>query len=188
MVQGHTREIGGSKGGWSSRLGSRGIKEGRPSAGRIVGFGDLTSENIGGVANDQWTAYLTEESKLSRVEAIDREVGGAMLSVTGINRFYYLRDFTDMRCKHSRVLSIIREQLHREPSDGDVFIVMSRDRRIVRLFTYDNRSYSLFEKKFMSGHQFMKVERDGSDQVYRIDWRDVVLLLENPVVNTLRIK
>lgn len=55
-----------------------------------------------------------------------------MLSVTGINRFYYLRDFTDMRCKHSRVLSIIREQLHREPSDGDVFIVMSRDRRIVR--------------------------------------------------------
>lgn len=111
-----------------------------------------------------------------------------MLSVTGINRFYYLRDFTDMRCKHSRVLSIIREQLHREPSDGDVFIVMSRDRRIVRLFTYDNRSYSLFEKKFMSGHQFMKVERDGSDQVYRIDWRDVVLLLENPVVKTLRIK
>ena len=36
-----------------------------------------------------------------------------MLSVTGINRFFYLRDFTDMRCKHSRVLSIIREQLHR---------------------------------------------------------------------------
>ena len=36
-----------------------------------------------------------------------------MLSVTGINRFYYLHDFTDMRCKHSRVLSVIREQLHR---------------------------------------------------------------------------
>lgn len=59
-----------------------------------------------------------------------------MLNVTGLNRFYYLRDFTDMRCKHSRVLSIIREQLHRELDDGDVFIVMSRDRRIVRLFMY----------------------------------------------------
>lgn len=58
-----------------------------------------------------------------------------MLSVTGINRFYYLRDFTDMRCKHSWVLSIIREQLHREPSDGDVFVVMSRGRRIVRLLS-----------------------------------------------------
>ena len=139
-------------------------------------------------SNDQWPAYLPEEPKLSRAEATDRETGGAMLSVTGINRFYYLRDFTDMRCKHSRVLSIIREQLHHEPNDGDVFIVMSRNRRIVRLFAYDNRSYSLFEKKFVSGYQFMKVEREGNERVYRIDWKDVVLLLENPIVNTLKIR
>lgn len=46
---------------------------------------------------------------------------GFMLSVTGLNHFYYVRDFTDMRCKHSRVLSIIRERLQREPSDEDVF-------------------------------------------------------------------
>ena len=97
-----------------------------------------------------------------------------MLSVTGLNHFYYVRDFSDMRCKHSRVLSIIREQLHREPNDGDVFIVMSKDRRIVRMFTYDNRSYSLFEKKFVSGYQFMKVCHEGGEKVYRIDWRDVV--------------
>ena len=72
------------------------------------------------VANDQWAAHLLEEPKLSRAEATDGEAGGSMLSVTVINRFYYLRDFTDMRCKYSRVLSIMREQLHREPSDGDV--------------------------------------------------------------------
>ena len=111
-----------------------------------------------------------------------------MLSVTGLNRFYYLRDFTDMRCKHSRVLSIIREQLQREPNDGDVFIVMSRNRRIVIMFTYDNRSYSLFEKKFVSGYQFMKVDREGSERVYRIDWKDVVLLLESPIVKILKIR
>ena len=111
-----------------------------------------------------------------------------MLSVTGLHHFYYVRDFTDMRCKHSRVLSIIRERLHREPSDGDVFIVMSKDRRIVRLFTYDHRSYSLFEKKFVSGYRFMRVERNGAERVYRIDWRDVVLLLENPVVKVLKIR
>lgn len=111
-----------------------------------------------------------------------------MLSVTGLNRFYYLRDFTDMRCKHSRVLSIIREQLQREPNDGDVFIVMSRNRRIVRMFTYDNCSYSLFEKKFVSGYQFMKVDREGGERVYRIDWKDVVLLLESPIVKILKIR
>lgn len=111
-----------------------------------------------------------------------------MLNVSGLKHFYYVRDFTDMRCKHGRVLSIIRERLHREPSDGDVFIVMSKDRRIVRMFTYDNRSYSLFEKRFVSGYRFMKVERKGDDRAYRIDWRDVVLLLENPIVKILNIK
>ena len=111
-----------------------------------------------------------------------------MLSVTGLNHFYYVRDFTDMRCKHSRVLSIIREQLHREPSDGDVFIVMSRNRRIVRMFAFDSRSYRLYEKKFVSGYQFLKVERKGADKVYRIDWKDVVLILENPIVKILKVR
>ena len=111
-----------------------------------------------------------------------------MLSVTGLNHFYYVRDFTDMRCKHGRVLSVIRERLHREPNDGDVFIVMSRNRRIVRMFSFDNRSYSLFEKKFVAGYQFMKVERNGADTVYRIAWKDVVLILENPIVKTLQIR
>ena len=111
-----------------------------------------------------------------------------MLNVTGLNRFYYIRDFTDMRCKHSRVLSVIREQLHREPSDGDVFILMSKNRRIVRMFSFDNRSYSLFERKFVPGYQFMKIVKEGSETTYRIDWKDVVLLLENPIIKSLNIR
>ena len=189
MVQGYTQQDCGGKSGWASYLGSRRVKEGKPFSGTIIYRNEvLLCSYTCGVAHDQWTASLSEESKLSRIEATDRETGVSMLNVTGLNQFYYLRDFTDMRCKHSRVLQIIREQLHREPNDGDVFIVMSRDRRIVRLFAYDNRSYSLFEKKFVAGYQFMKVEREGGERVYRIDWKDVVLLLENPIVNTLKIR
>ena len=50
-----------------------------------------------------------------------------MLSVTGLNKFYFLRDFHDMRCKYDRVRSIIHRQLDREPEQGDVFIMMSKD-------------------------------------------------------------
>lgn len=137
MVQGYTQQDCGSKGGWSSGLLSK-RSEGRSSfTGTIQDRGEeLLCSYPCGVANDQRVSYLPEEPKLSGVVATDREVGGPMLNVTGLNSFYYLRDFTDMRCKHSRVLSIIREQLHREPDDGDVFIVMARDRCIVRLFMY----------------------------------------------------
>ena len=189
MVQGYTQQDCGGKSGWTSYLGSRRAEAGMPFSRTIFYSNEAFWCSYScGVANDQWAAYLPKEPKLPGVEAADRETGGTMLSVTGLNQFYYLRDLTYMRCKHSRVLSIIREQLHREPNDGDVFIVMSRDRRIVRLFTYDNRSYSLFEKKFVSGYQFMKVEREGGELVYRIDWKDVVLLLESPIVKTLKIK
>jgi transposase len=189
MVQGYMQQDCGGKSGWTSYLGSRRAEAGMPFSRTIFYSNEaFWCSYFCGVANDQWAAYLPKEPKLPGVEAADRETGGTMLSVTGLNQFYYLRDFTDMRCKHSRVLSIIHEQLHREPNDGDVFIVMSRDRRIVRLFTYDNRSYSLFEKKFVSGYKFMKVEREGGELVYRIDWKDVVLLLENPIVKTLKIK
>lgn len=44
-----------------------------------------------------------------------------MLNITGLNRFFFVRDFHDMRCKYDKVLSIIHQQLNREPEDGDVF-------------------------------------------------------------------
>ena len=34
----------------------------------------------------------------------------------------------------------------------------------------------------------MKVERNGADTVYRIDWKDVVLILESLVVKVLKIR
>ena len=63
---------------------------------------------------------------LPELEKSDREAGGIMLNVTGMNRFYYLRNFHDMRCKYERVLSIIHQQLNREPQEDEVFIVMSK--------------------------------------------------------------
>lgn len=50
-----------------------------------------------------------------------------MLKVTGMNMFYYIKNFTDMRCKYSRLLSVIRHQLGREPEGDEVFIVMSKN-------------------------------------------------------------
>ena len=68
-----------------------------------------------------------------------------MLDITGLNRFFFVRDFHDMRYKYDKVLSIIHQQLDRGPEDGDVFIVMFKDLRLVRLFGYDQRFCSIFE-------------------------------------------
>lgn len=141
-----------------------------------------------GHPHEQWSPYPATQLEPFGFERARGETGGFMLSVTGLNRFYFLRGFHDMRCKYERVLSIIHQQLNREPEEGDVFIVLSKDQRKVRLFSYDRRSYSLFEKRFAAGYRFMKVVHEGDDFIYSIDWKDVVLLLESPVVKKLNIR
>ena len=73
---------------------------------------------------------------LPELEKSDRETGGTMLNVTEMNRFYYLRNFHDMRCKYERVLSIIHQQQNREPQEDEIFIAMSKS----NLFSYLNNN------------------------------------------------
>ena len=54
------------------------------------------------------------------------------------------------------------------------------------MFSFNNRSYGLFEKKFVAGYQFMKVARNGADTSFRIDWKDMVLILESHMVKMLK--
>lgn len=128
------------------------------------------------------------QPNLRRATAPCRKVGGFILSITVLNQFYYLRGFQELRCKYDRMLSIIHQQLACEPQDGDVFIVMSKDYRLIRLFNYDSRSYSLYEKRFVPGYKFMHVEFEHDLSVHRINWEDVVLLLETPVIKRLNIR
>ena len=44
-----------------------------------------------------------------------------------------------------------------EPQAGEAYIMMSKDRRTVRLYSYDKRSCRLYEQRFEKGYTFMKV-------------------------------
>lgn len=111
-----------------------------------------------------------------------------MLGISESSRFWYLRNFHDMRCKYERVLSVIHQQLSMEPTRDDIFIIMSKDQRRVRMFHYDPRSCCMHEKVFKRGYKFMKVEKEGSQSKFSISYDDVLLLLEAPVVKTLKIE
>ena len=111
-----------------------------------------------------------------------------MLSISELGKFYYLRNFHDMRCKYGRVLSVIHQQMNREPQSGEVYIMMSKDCQRVRLYSYDRHSCSLYEKRFEKGYKFMKVSYEGDLPVFSVSWDDVVVLLGSPVIKILRIK
>ena len=162
MVQGYPKEDSSYSSFGCSLPGGRNAGNFFPASGRNSGSGhpaffEYRTSNPGGHPHDQRCSYQSEKFKLRRLEKSGRETGGLMLNITGLNRFFFVRDFHDMRCKYDKVLSIIHQQLNREPEDGDVFIVMSKDLRLVRFFSYDQLSYSMFEKRFRPRYKFMHV-------------------------------
>jgi transposase len=131
--------------------------------------------------------HTEERLRLSGAENTGRETGGLMLSINGLHNFYYLPELHDMRCKAQRICEIIRGRYHRDPLNGDVYMFMSKDQRKVHMIHYERNAYYLHEKSFIKGYKFMKIERKNDVTVYKIDWKDLVTILETPVITSIRI-
>ena len=111
-----------------------------------------------------------------------------MLTINGLHKFYFLPYFHAMRCKAQRISEIIRARYNRDPLNGDVYIFMSKDNRKVKMVHYENHAFYLHEKSYTSDYSFMKVVYENDKPVYRIDWKDLVAILESPVVKQIRLR
>lgn len=129
MIQEYTQENNRGKSGCPTRIDfiSNVISRRKSENQTFVVFCSYTCE----VSYNQWSPYIPEKQNCQELKRLVEKLEGAMLSVTGIDYFYHMHDFTDIRCKHNLVLSIIREQFHRESNAGDVFNAMFSDCRIV---------------------------------------------------------
>lgn len=68
-------------------------------------YGTLSCKDDDRHPYDKRNKDTATKLNLPELEKSDRETGGTMLNVTGMNRFYYLRNFHDMRCKYERAVS-----------------------------------------------------------------------------------
>lgn len=111
-----------------------------------------------------------------------------MLTISGLKNFYFVPEFTDMRCKAPRLLEIIHRRFGRDPYNGDVYLFMSKDRKKLRMIHFEDHAYYLHEKSFIDGYKYMRLEYDDDGRkVYKIDWKDLVALLQSPVIESLKI-
>jgi len=59
-----------------------------------------------------------------------------MLAITGAPHLHYVSGFTDMRCGKFTLANIVRYNLNRSPFNGDGFILMSKDRRKMKILVH----------------------------------------------------
>ena len=57
-----------------------------------------------------------------------------MMGMSATFRYYVCTDEVTLRYRHKGLRGYIREKLHKDPSNGDVFLFFSRDFQRVRLY------------------------------------------------------
>ena len=73
-----------------------------------------------------------------------------MLSIGGRPIWLY-RGWVDMRCQVDRLAQLVEHHLQRDPYAGDVFVFLGRDRRRVKLLSWDTSGFWLATKRLERG-------------------------------------
>ena len=103
-----------------------------------------------------------------------------MLTISGLRNFYFLPNMTDMRCGYNRIMEIVRTVYGRDPYDGDVYFYMSKNQRTVRMVNFEHHQYCVHTYTFDKGYRFMRIVTEGYKRVYKVEWKDVLAILESP--------
>lgn len=74
-----------------------------------------------------------------------------MLSIDTHRSYYIYRGITDMRKGFDGLSGLVRNELHRDPLNGDVYLFFSRNKRQVRILSWDKDGFELYCKRLEKG-------------------------------------
>ena len=122
--------------------------------------------------------FYNQESKSSGVsiEGPGRENGGIMLAINGGVKLWYIEGITNMRYGKYRLFSEV-QALDMDPYNGDAYIFMSKDRRMLKIIRYKSHKRLLYDITYENGYKFMKPVMKNHEVVYELDfliWRDKI--------------
>ena len=65
--------------------------------------------------------------------------GDAMLSLGSSFNYYFCAEPVTLRYRHKGLRHYIKSQLHRDPTNGDIYIFLSKECKRVRLYYYHHQ-------------------------------------------------
>lgn len=69
-----------------------------------------------------------------------------MLSLSSVFNYYLCSEPVTLRYRHAGLRNYIKSQLHRDPTNGDIYIFLSRDSHRVRIYYFHHQGEILTEK------------------------------------------
>lgn len=88
-----------------------------------------------------------------------------------------------MRKSFDGLSGLVRNELGRDPMDGDVYVFMNRGRSLIKLLMWDRSGWALWAKRLERGSfELPRGEGDGSG----LTWPELMLILEGISLKSVR--
>lgn len=106
-----------------------------------------------------------------------------MLALSNNCRYFLYRKPTDMRFGINSLAGLVRNELHFDPMNGDVFVFLGKRKNQVRLLQWDNDGFAMYIKKLEKG-TFEWPKGDG----ILITSHQLTLLLQGVMLESVRLR
>ena len=98
-----------------------------------------------------------------------------MFSLSSSHRYHLYRGACDMRKSFNGLSGLVRSELGRDPTSGEVFVFLNRRRTLLKLLHWESGGFVLYYKRLEEG-TFVPPTVEGDQTVVR--WPELVLMVE----------
>jgi transposase len=111
-----------------------------------------------------------------------------MFGLSATLKYYLCNGSVDMRKGVFGLSEVVRSEMSDNPNDeNNVYMFISKSRKVVKLLHYERGFYVLYEKRPLMG-KFKKPIYDDESKSYQISWSDMVYLTESVVITSIRLQ
>ena len=82
-----------------------------------------------------------------------------MITPTADIKVWLYTGVADMRCSYNGLLALTKTRLHENPSDGQLFVFINRQRNQMKCLYYESGGYCLWCKRLEQG-RFAQIQSD----------------------------
>jgi transposase len=108
-----------------------------------------------------------------------------MIGLFSTSRFFLYAKATDMRKSFDGLSGLVRNHLQRNPTDGEVYVFLNRNRSMIKLLQWDRSGFVIYTKRLEQG----TFERPGSSDDQHstlLKWDELVFILEGVSLKSVR--
>jgi transposase len=106
-----------------------------------------------------------------------------VIGLTAQQRYFLYRRGVDMRKSFDGLSGVVRNELGRDPMDGEVYVFLNRERSLIKLLVWDRSGWAIWSKRLARGsYELPRSEGVGVS----LSWSELVLILEGISLGSVR--